>query len=249
MLEVDGQPTVDLPLTERRALLERLLEPGNQTVRASEAFTDGEALLEAASDQGLGRRGEEGRLPVLGREAHSEWLKIKLGGRQEFVIAGYTRGQGRRSGAFGSLVLAVQRGGELGYVGNVGTGFSDAEIDRLLGKLRPLERKSPPFPEGPKMPRVRKDDVVWVTPKLVAEVKFTEWTHDGHLRARFTSGCVRTNLRRTCAGSCPSRTRSRRASGCCACRTSTRRSGPTRGSRRASCSRTTRRSRRSSSRT
>ena len=99
------------------------------------------------------------------------------------MIAGYTRGQGRRSGAFGSLVLAVQRGGELGYVGNVGTGFSDAEIDRLLGKLRPLERKSPPFPEVPKMPRVRKDDVVWVTPKLVAEVKFTEWTHDGHLRA------------------------------------------------------------------
>ena len=184
VLEVDGEPSVDLPLTERRALLERLLEPGNQTVRASEAFTDGDALLEAASDQGL-----EG---VVAKRADSryavgkrtrDWLKIKLGGRQEFVIAGYTRGQGRRSGAFGSLVLAVQRGGELGYVGNVGTGFSDAEIDRLLGKLRPLERKSTPFPELPKMPRVRKDDVVWVSPKLVAEVKFTEWTHDGHLRA------------------------------------------------------------------
>src|SRR5207342_3800664 len=69
------------------------------------------------------------------------------------------------------------------YVGNVGTGFNDREIDRLLEKLKPLERDTPPFTEAPKMPRIRKGDVIWVEPKLVAEVEFVEWTHDGHLRA------------------------------------------------------------------
>src|SRR6185436_15431186 len=103
-------------------------------------------------------------------------------GRQEFVVAGYTRGEGRRAESFGSLVLAVNEGGELRYVGNVGTGFDTKEIERLLKLLRPLERKQPPFSVVPKMPRVRKGDVVWVEPKLVAEVEFSEWTHDGRVR-------------------------------------------------------------------
>src|SRR5205823_13971382 len=55
--------------------------------------------------------------------------------------------------------------------------------EELLAKLRPLERKTPPFREAPKMPKVRKGDVAWVEPKLVCEVAFVEWTHDGHLRA------------------------------------------------------------------
>jgi len=80
-------------------------------------------------------------------------------------------------------VLGMYEGGELGYVGNVGTGFNDKEIERLLSKLKPLERDAPPFRNVPKMPRVRKGDVVWVEPKLVAEVEFAEWTHDGRLRA------------------------------------------------------------------
>ena len=80
-------------------------------------------------------------------------------------------------------MLATFEGKALVYVGNVGTGFNDREIDRLLKKLKALERDTPPFKEVPKMPRIRKGDVVWVEPKLVAEVEFVEWTHDGHLRA------------------------------------------------------------------
>ena len=184
VLEVDGVPVLDEPLTERRQRLERLIEPGNGTIRVSEVFEDGEALLAAAQEQHLegivAKRAVSRYQP--GRRGH-EWLKIKASGRQEFVIAGYTKGQGRRSGTFGSLILGVWRGDELAYAGNVGTGFNDEEIDRLLRRLRQLEQKTPAFPEVPKMPRVRKGDVVWVAPKLVAEVKFTEWTHDGHLRA------------------------------------------------------------------
>jgi bifunctional non-homologous end joining protein LigD len=184
LLELEGEPLVDLPLTERRKRLEKLLDRRNKTVRLSEAFDDGEALFEAAKQQnleGIMAKRVDSRYAV-GRRTR-DWLKVKTHGRQEFIIAGYTKGQGRRAGTLGSLVLAVRRGPNLEYVGNVGTGFTDEEIEKLLAKLRPLERKTPPFKEVPKMPKVRKGDVVWVEPKLVCEVEFAEWTHDGHLRA------------------------------------------------------------------
>ena len=184
LLDLEGEPLIDLPLEERRRRLTKLLDGRNRTVRLSETFEDGEALLEAAKDQEL-----EG---IMAKRADSrycegkrtrDWLKIKTHGRQEFVIAGYTRGGGRRAGTFGSLILGTYEAGELTYVGNVGTGFSDAEIRRLLAKLKPLRRDTSPFRTLPKMPRVRKDEIVWVEPQLVAEVEFAEFTHDGRLRA------------------------------------------------------------------
>jgi bifunctional non-homologous end joining protein LigD len=184
LLEVEGEPIIDLPLVERRKRLEKLLDKRNTTVRFSESFDDGRALLRAAKQQKLegimAKRLESKYLP--GKRTR-DWLKIKPHGRQEFVIAGYTKGQGRRSGTLGSLVLGAYRGAELAYVGNVGTGFTEQEIERLLKLLEPLRRDDTPFREVPKMPKVRKGDVVWVEPKLVAEVEFVEWTHDGRLRA------------------------------------------------------------------
>jgi bifunctional non-homologous end joining protein LigD len=183
VLEVDGEPVVDLPLAERRARLERLVAR-NPVVQVSGSFEDGNALFEAAEEQGL-----EG---VIAKRTSSryveggrgrDWLKIKTHGRQEFVICGYTKGQGRRSGSFGALVLGVHRGEEWEWVGNVGTGFGERTIAELLAKLEPLRRDKSPFALVPKMPKVKKGDVVWVEPKLVAEVEFAEWTHDGHLRA------------------------------------------------------------------
>jgi bifunctional non-homologous end joining protein LigD len=184
LLEVEGEPIVDLPLEERRKRLEKLLDQRNKTVRFSESFDDGEALLAAANAQGLeGIMSKRLGTRYLPGKRSRDWLKIKGHGRQEFVIAGYTRGQGRREGTLGALVLGMYEGKELAYAGNVGTGFNDREIDRLLAKLKPLARATPPFENVPKMPRVRKGDVVWVEPKLVAEVEFVEWTHDGRLRA------------------------------------------------------------------
>jgi bifunctional non-homologous end joining protein LigD len=184
VLEIEGEPVIDLPLEERRKRLEKLLDKRNRIVKFSESFDDGDALLAAAEKQRLEgimakRRGSR----YLPGQRSREWLKIKGHGRQEFVLAGYTRGQGRRAGTLGALVLATYQGGELVYVGNVGTGFTEKEIERLLAKLKPLERDTPPFREVPKMPRIRKGDVIWVEPKLVAEVEFVEWTHDGRLRA------------------------------------------------------------------
>jgi bifunctional non-homologous end joining protein LigD len=184
VLEVEGEPLIDLPLPERQKRLASLIDRRNRTVQVSEAFDDGQALFRAAQEQrfeGILAKKRDSRY-TPGRRSR-EWVKIKTHGRQEFVIAGYTRGQGRRSGRFGSLILGYWRGEELVYAGNVGTGFTDAEIDRLLAKLKRLERREPPFSEVPKMPKVRKEAVHWVEPKLVAEVEFVEWTHDGRLRA------------------------------------------------------------------
>jgi bifunctional non-homologous end joining protein LigD len=184
LLEVEGEPLVDLPLVERRKRLERLLDKRNRTVRLSESFDDGAALLAAAKQQrleGIVAKRLNSRYAVGKRTR--DWVKIKTHGRQEFVIAGFTKGTGRRASSFGSLVLGYYRGDELVYAGNVGTGFTGKEIEKLLDKLRPLKRATTPFAEVPKMPKVRRSDVIWVEPKLVCEVEFVEWTHDGRLRA------------------------------------------------------------------
>ena len=189
VLEVDSKPVIDLPLTERRRRLAALLDRRGDTVRLSEVFDDGDALFAAAKEQGLegviAKKADSRYQP--GRRA-GDWLKVKTHQEQEFIVAGYTKGKGRRAGRLGSLVLAVRRGGELSYAGNVGTGFSEEEIDRLVKRLRPLERSSAPFREVPTMPKVRKDDVVWVEPELVAEVEFAQWTHDDRLRAPVYKG-------------------------------------------------------------
>jgi len=189
VLESDGEQVLELPLTERRERLAGLLDLRDGVVRLSEAFADGEALFEAAREQGLEGVVAKKRTSRYqpGRRTR-EWLKVKAHEEQEFLVAGYTRGKGRRAATLGSLVLAVLEGGELRYVGNVGTGFTEEEIDRLLGLLRPLERDTPPFAEAPTMPKVRRGDVVWVEPELVAQVEFAEWTHDGHLRAPVYKG-------------------------------------------------------------
>ena len=184
VLEAEGEPVVDLPLVERRKRLEKLLDKRNRTVRLSESFDDGAALLQAAKEQhleGIIAKRLDSRY-MQGKRTR-DWLKIKTHGEQEFVIAGFTKGTGRRASSFGSLVLGYYQGDELVYAGNVGTGFNGREIEKLLDKLRPLKRSTSPFREVPKMPKVRKSDVVWVEPKLVCQVEFAEWTHDGRLRA------------------------------------------------------------------
>ena len=145
---------------------------------------DGPALLAAARDQQLeGVVAKRADSPYRAGRRSVDWHKLKLRQTQEVVVAGYTRGQGRRTGGFGALVAGVHDAGVLRWAGNIGTGFSDREIARLRSVLDPLARKDSPLDPVPKMPRVKAADVVWVEPKLVAEVEFAEWTHEGRLRA------------------------------------------------------------------
>jgi bifunctional non-homologous end joining protein LigD len=181
VLYAGGHDLMAVSLVERKALLERLLVP-SENVRLVEAFDeDGITAYDAAVSIGL-----EGVLAKrrdsqyeAGRRSHS-WLKVKNTLSDDFVIGGYTAGQGARARTFGALLIgAYGDDGKLHYVTNVGTGFDDkllADLKRRLDEIRTDER---PFAE---LPPVRQP-MTWVRPELVAEVKFAERTHDGHLRA------------------------------------------------------------------
>ncbi|MCC6224369.1 MAG: DNA ligase D [Thermoleophilia bacterium] len=180
LLELDGQPLLALPLGERRRRLEALVAPGGP-ILLSEAFEDGSALLEAARARGLeGIVAKRRDSPYRPGQRTRDWLKLRVTRRQELVIAGYTRGRGRRARTLGALVLAVRRGEELLWAGNCGSGFADRDLEELARRLRPLERPASPLTSGP---RPAGADVVWVSPRLTCEVELVEWTRAGRLRA------------------------------------------------------------------
>ena len=169
-----------LPLTARRARLERVFDnPGTEILRLSEFVpADGESLHEravASGWEGLVAKHLESRYKSGQRTP--DWRKLKLTHQQEFVVGGWTEPR-RTRGHFGALLLGVNTARGLEYVGHTGTGFSEAELDRVSRLLGALERPASPFVEQPK-PNERPH---WVEPRLVAQVRFTEWTADGKLR-------------------------------------------------------------------
>jgi bifunctional non-homologous end joining protein LigD len=176
LLYWDGYDLRGVPLAERKRALAAVLTP-NERVQISDHFdVSGEEMLEAARQMGLeGILAKRADSKYEGRRADS-WLKIKITGRQEFVICGYTHGE---RDTFSSLVLGVHEDGKLRWVGNVGTGFNDRTLREIYRRLAPLETTKSPFAKKPAMLR----DVTWVEPKLVCECKFSEWTKDGKLRA------------------------------------------------------------------
>jgi bifunctional non-homologous end joining protein LigD len=180
VLHLDGRSTVDLPYTERRTLLEQLGLRG-QHWDVPPYFTGGGPDVVAASrEQGLegvmAKRLTSTYLP--GRRTR-DWVKVKNVLTQEVVVAGWRPGQGSRENEIGSLLLAIPGEDGLDYVGQVGTGFTREILADLKRRLKPLERKTSPF-SAPLPTRVK--DAHWVTPRLVGEVQFGEWTRDGRLR-------------------------------------------------------------------
>lgn len=107
------------------------------------------------------------------------WLKVKCHGRQEFVIAGFTKPEGSRIG-FGSLLLGYYKNGELHYAGKVGAGFGQASLGDMSRRLKKLAIQTSPFVT--RLTGAERRDATFVRPELVCEVEFTEWTEGGHLR-------------------------------------------------------------------
>jgi bifunctional non-homologous end joining protein LigD len=108
------------------------------------------------------------------------WIKAKNWLTQEVVVAGYRPGQGVRSGTFGALLLGVYEGDDLVFVGRVGSGFDDRTLTTLTESLQRLRRRTSPFAEH--IPTADARGAVWVTPRLVGEVRFQSWTDGGRLR-------------------------------------------------------------------
>jgi bifunctional non-homologous end joining protein LigD len=175
----NGYDVTALPLLERKSLLEKILPADDPVLRYSDHVVgEGKKFFELAMKKGL-----EG---IMAKKADSKyylgsrtdaWLKIKVNQRQEVVIAGFTEPRNARQ-YFGALMLGIYKDGELIYIGHSGSGFNTKTLAATYKKLQPLVTDKCPFKKCPKsnMP------VTWVKPKLVCEIKFSEWTRDGLAR-------------------------------------------------------------------
>jgi len=171
----------EVAVEERRAALKSVLTRSrSKLLRFSESFAANQRdIFESACDLAL-----EG---VIGKRAGSlyvskrspDWIKLKCRLRQEFIIVGFTRPQGSRSG-FGALLLAVNDDTGLVYAGRVGTGFDQAALKKISEQLKALERDVSPLAKPLTSAQAR--GVHWVEPQLVSEVQFAEWTREGVVR-------------------------------------------------------------------
>jgi bifunctional non-homologous end joining protein LigD len=177
LLELDGESLVKLPEVQRKERLRPLIEGADARLQFAEHIVgDGEKLFEAMCREGYeGIVCKRADAPYVGRRTQA-WLKVKCLHRQEFVIVGWTESD--KSRGFRALLLGVHDGDELRYAGKVGTGFSVETMNHLRAKLDRLARKTPTV----EAPRAAARGAHWVTPKLVAQIAFTEVTPDGALR-------------------------------------------------------------------
>ncbi len=182
LLHLDGRSLLTLPYDDRRVLLEDLdLDGPRWAVPPAFPGQAGEALA-ASKAQGLeGVLAKRHDSPYLPGRRSPAWIKVKHQRMQEVIIGGWSPGAGRREGGIGSLLLGVpDEEGRLVYAGHVGTGFTEAMLADLGARLRASERRTPPFAD--EVPRAHAKDAHWVTPRLVGEVRFSEWTRDGRMR-------------------------------------------------------------------
>jgi DNA ligase D-like protein (predicted ligase) len=178
IIRCDGKKLENLPLTARKRVLKAAFEFEDPLRFTTHRNEHGEKFHSEACGKGW-----EG---IIGKKAGStyahsrsgDWLKLKCVRRQEFVIGGYTDPQGERIG-FGALLVGYYENGELRYAGKIGAGYDRRTLRDLSGRLEKIERKTPPFEAGAGLPS---KNVHWVSPKLVCEAGFTEWTSGGKLR-------------------------------------------------------------------
>ena len=189
LLYHDGYDLRSVPLMERKALLWRVLEQGPHIKYVDHVKDEGLMMHEAA--QALGLEG------VVGKRANSvyeidtrarTWLKVKDVNQQEFVVGGYTEGEGSRSKTFGGILVGYYDGDDLRFAASVGSGFTDAMLDRTLKLLEPMRIEESPFVNPPttiggRWSGGKSARCLWVRPEIVAEVKFASWTREGNLRA------------------------------------------------------------------
>ena len=177
LLWLDGDDLRDRPLEARRDLLQSVLGNAPDQVRLAER-------VEGAPDEALARVAKQGWEGLIAKRRGAkytpgrsrDWLKLKAHVGQELAIVGFTPNKGHQ-GQVGALLVAYAEGGKLRYAGKVGTGFGSQQSRELA---RRLAADGVPEPRAEGAPRMR--NATWVEPKLVAQVRFTEWTADGKLR-------------------------------------------------------------------
>lgn len=181
LLALDGKHLRKKPLKERRALLAKLMAAksvSNWLVYADYVEGSGPEFFAQACAAGLeGIVSKRADAPYRSGRG-KDWLKIKCLRGEEFVIGGYSRSTVKGK-PFSSLLLGTFDADKLIYAGKVGTGFDSTDFNTLAKRFKPLERSASSFEE---VPTVERKDAVWLEPKLVCEISYTEWTRDGRLR-------------------------------------------------------------------
>ncbi|MBI4902027.1 MAG: DNA ligase D [Acidobacteria bacterium] len=191
LLYLDGFDLRRAAIENRKRMLAAVFTP-TARVRLSDHFVDqGKQLFQLARQSGLeGIVAKRLGSPYESKRSGS-WVKVKVTEQQEFVICGYSPGE---RDYFGSLILGLYEGGELVYVGNVGSGFTQETLAMVGVKLSGLVTGEMPFAAKPVMP----GEAVWARPELVCEVKYSSWTHEKHLRAPVFLGLRDDVLPREC---------------------------------------------------
>ncbi len=182
LLYLEGYDLTSAALVDRKALLQQVFGglPGSSPIRYSEHLeTDGPTMLEHSCRLGLeGIISKRKDAPYRSGRGDA-WLKSKCRESQEFVILGYVPSTAATK-SVGSLALGYNENGKLIYAGRVGTGWSTAVASALWKELDKIRAKKPAF--GKPLPAGAEKDVVWVEPRLVGEIEFTDWTHDDVVR-------------------------------------------------------------------
>ena len=162
--------------TRRRELEDALGKASKEIFLSKRLADDGLEAYRIAKRRNLeGLVAKDAASPYEERRSRF-WLKVKVHQEEEFVIAGFTAPQGSRK-HIGALLLGAYAGDDLHFVGKVGTGFTEERLSDLFRRFKPLVRATPPFIDPP-----RAKQVTWLTPKLVAQIAFAEWTGDWKLR-------------------------------------------------------------------
>lgn len=180
LLALDGADLRDRPLTDRKDTLEALMKDAPGNLRYSQHIRGkGKEFLLAACNSNLegivGKRTDS----VYRGTRNGDWIKLKCDKRQEFVIGGYTLSDKKTSG-ISSILLGVYEGKDLVYAGRAGTGFTARSMKELEQKFEGTKRKTSPFKQAPE-PR-KNEEITWLEPELIAEIKFAEWTEENLLR-------------------------------------------------------------------
>jgi len=172
LLYLDGYDLRRVPLEQRKNALAEITDAVGP-VRYSDHFSQGKALFDVAKQKGLEGILAKRRDSYYEERRSQAWLKIKITRTLDCVIGGYTDPEGGRA-YFGSIVLGMyDKKGDLIHVGQAGSGFSEAKLEEVWQELKKRETNRSPFPHG--VEALRK--VHWVKPELVAEIKFSDWTH------------------------------------------------------------------------
>ncbi|GAB3609513.1 ATP-dependent DNA ligase [Humibacter ginsengiterrae] len=182
ILELEGHDITDEEYEVRRAALEHVVADRRRGVLQVPDVVDGPIETAMAASRKAGFEGivaKDRESTYSSGKRSTAWIKVKHHGTQEVVVGGWKPGEGRRANGIGSLLLGIPNGKKLAYVGKVGTGFGDADLDDIGRRLADLEAGSNPFDD---IPKTDARGVRWVKPTLVGEVEFAEWTRGGRLR-------------------------------------------------------------------